>query len=298
MVLCFESHEPTNTPGWEDGAVTPPARLVVLLPPSEGKAPGGDGPAWDRLARQTDGDQNAPFPLQFPTLDRHRRVVARALAAALRSRRVDNAALLGVRGPALTAGTAAGLTALSSPTLPAVERYTGVLYDALDYPSLSAAGKRRADESLVIVSGLGGVVAPRDLIPDYKLPIGTALPRLGRLGTWWRPRLSPALNTHVMGAVVWDLLPTAHAASWSDGGRAAARWRVRVVREDRAGTRTVISHENKSAKGTLARYLISAAGRGVDPRELADVEFAGGYRLDLGTSVFDDVGGVVDLVAR
>ena len=56
-----------------------------------------------------------------------------------------------------------------------------VLYDAIDPRSMSAMHRRRLDASVVIVSGLWGLVTPRDPIPDYKLKMGVRLGRLGRL---------------------------------------------------------------------------------------------------------------------
>ena len=76
-------------------------------------------------------------------------------------------------------------------TLPAMERYTGVLYQELAWPTLSAAARRRGDVQVRTVSGLWGLVAPADPIPPYRLKMSASLDGLGRLSTWWRPRLSP-----------------------------------------------------------------------------------------------------------
>ena len=97
-----------------------------------------------------------------------------------------------MKGKALVAATAANRAVAKAPTLPAIERYTGVLYDALDHRSLSAAHRRRLDASVVIFSGLWGAVMPADPIPDYKLKMGAALPPLGKLSTWWR---APAVGS-------------------------------------------------------------------------------------------------------
>ncbi len=152
-------------------------RTLILLPPSEGKAPGGRGPAW------------RPGTLALGDLDGAR---AEVLAA------------LGPEHPAV-----------SGPTRRAVDRYRGVLYRELDVSTLSASGKRRLHRSALIASGLWGLVGPTDPIPDYKLKMSAAVAPLGRLATWWRPHLSAALAPRVAGAVVWDLLPGEHAAALS-----------------------------------------------------------------------------------
>lgn len=120
---------------------------LILLPPSEGKAAGGTGVAW------TSGTM-------VVGLDAERRKVIAALATAMRAGEADRAKLLGVTGQTLADATAADRRITKSPTLPAIERYTGVLYDALDGGSLTAAQRGRLVASVVIVSGLWGAVMP------------------------------------------------------------------------------------------------------------------------------------------
>ena len=55
----------------------------------------------------------------------------------------------------------------SKPT-PALSVYTGVLYQALDWASLSAAAKKRGETSIAIISAKYGVVRPGDRIESYK----------------------------------------------------------------------------------------------------------------------------------
>lgn len=211
-------------------------RTVVLVPPSEGKAPGGGGPPW------------RPGTGVLPALDPHRRRVLRALGA----------------------GVAA------APTSPAIERYTGVLYRELDWSTLPTAARRRGRASLLVVSGLWGLVGPDDPIPAYRLKMSASLPGLGRLSTWWRPRLTAALAEHLQGALVWDLLPNEHAAAWDPIDVQAKRHvRVRVVDDD---GRTV-GHWNKLVKGALVRrLLVEGAG---DPDRFDGWQHESGHRVAL-----------------
>jgi len=59
--------------------------------------------------------------------------------------------------------------------LPAVERYTGVAYDYLDYASLSLPQKEFVQNRTLIFSNLYGVLRPQDKIPYYKLKQGASL---------------------------------------------------------------------------------------------------------------------------
>ena len=82
---------------------------------------------------------------------------------------------------------------MGSPTLPAVQRYTGVLYDALDAGSLRGAAATRAAARLMVGSALFGLVRATNQVPAYRLSAGSALPGRPTLGARWRPLLDPVL---------------------------------------------------------------------------------------------------------
>ncbi len=230
---------------------------VLLLPPSEGKATGGDGPGW---AAGTMADRG---------LDRHRRVV-------------------------LSAARAAGVTPRRAPTRPAIERYTGVLYRELDWPSLAAAARARGGEQVRTFSGLWGLVAPGDPIPHYKLKASARLGDLGNLAAWWRPRLARPLAELTAGRVVWDLLPIEHArmATWPEGGPWAPSQRITVRFVDRGGA--TVSHWNKLLKGALVRWVLTEQPSSA--ADLAGFDHPLGYRFDDGAS--DLSGPVAAVVLR
>jgi len=236
---------------------------LILLPPSEGKAEGGDGSPWTPGSPSID-------------LDTQRKAVIRALAAAMKGDEASRAKLLDVKGKALAAATAANRGVAKAPTMPAIERYTGVLYDALDHRSLSTAHRRRLDASVVIFSGLWGAVMPTDPIPDYKLKMGAALAPMGKLSTWWREPLSARLTELAAGRHVWNLLPNEHAAAWQPPA-GLEQWTVRFLQ--RQGDQlTTVSHDNKSLKGALVRFLL--ANPTAEPADLAGWKHPAGYRLD------------------
>ena len=241
---------------------------VVLLPPSRGKEPGGAGPGW----------RDAP-PGRFARLDPDRRRLLRALRAA---------------------GSPPGLE--RAPTLPAIERYVGVLFTHLDAPSLPPAAASRLGRDVVLLSALWGLLAPADLIPAYRLTMAAAVEPLGRLSGWWRPRLSPVLDTRVSGAVVWDLLSAEYGAAWRPlaGATYARRITPRIVAEvrraDGGAVRTGVSHHAKAVRGALARQVLLHGLE--DPAELATVDPADllGHDVDLSRTLVTGTDVTVELV--
>ena len=193
-------------------------------------------------------------------------------------------------GPAAAAAALAAHRELSTgPALPALRRYTGVLYQELDFPGQPAPLRRRLASSTVIVSGLWGLLRGDDPVPAYKLPIGASVPGVGRLAAWWRPRLTPVLAEYLTGAVVWNLLPGAYAAALGPLETARVVWTVRVVR-DRDGRRSVVGHDNKAVKGALTRSVIERAA--TEPGALTDWTGPTGYRIESVT------GGVIEVVTH
>ncbi|MBN1094352.1 peroxide stress protein YaaA [Blastococcus sp. TML/M2B] len=219
--------------------------MLVLLPPSETKHPGGDGAPLDLAA------------LTAPELTGVRTELAEALVKLADDVPASRAALgVSAKQDDEIARNAALWT---SPTLPALTRYTGVLYDALDVGSLTRAQRARANARLAVGSALFGVVRGGDRIPAYRLSAGSALPGLPTLRALWRPVLGPALAAET-GLVV-DLRSGAYAALAPVEGAVA----VQVLSERPDGTRAVVSHFNKAHKGRLARLLATTTA------ELSDV---------------------------
>jgi cytoplasmic iron level regulating protein YaaA (DUF328/UPF0246 family) len=211
--------------------------VLVLLPPSETKAEGGDGDPLD-LAR-----------LSFPDLNPVRRKLADALVELARDIPGSITALgLSVRQETEVARNSA---LFESPTMPALRRYTGVLYDALGAATLTKPEYRRAGRRLAVASALFGVVRATDPIPAYRCSGDSGLPGVGPLRELWRPVLEPALGE--LDELVVDLRSSAYAHL----ARLPLAVTVRVVTEQ-DGRRLAISHHNKAYKGALARALAVA----------------------------------------
>ena len=60
-------------------------------------------------------------------------------------------------------------------TMKAIERYTGVAFDYLDYETLDASAQSYVDSHVILFSNLFGPIRASDLIPEYKLKQGEAV---------------------------------------------------------------------------------------------------------------------------
>lgn len=229
--------------------------MLVLLPPSEGKAVGSRGAALD-LGK-----------LSFPELtDARTRVLDALVEASARPDALD--VLAAPKGAADR--VAANVELWSAPTLRAGDLYTGVLYDALDLASLDAAAKRRANRRLVVVSALFGALRPVDRVPSYRLSMGVDLPGIGSLAKAWREPLGVVLPAAAGPGVVVDLRSSTYVAAWKATGELAERTvSVHVVR-DGPGGRTAVSHMAKHTRGLVARELLASGSDPRSPEELAE----------------------------
>jgi cytoplasmic iron level regulating protein YaaA (DUF328/UPF0246 family) len=234
----------------------------ILLPPSEAKHPGGRGsPLATRRAP-------AKLAEHYGELARHRGELLAALARLLDQPGAAEALLLppSVAAPAL----ATNRRVAAAPTLPAMHRYAGTLYQGLDVAGLSAPAVRLARTDLLIFSGLLGVSRGGDPVPDYRVPAKAVLPGLGIAATFWRPRLARLLPALLGRGPVVDLRSTDYAAMWQPASSEAERLiAVRVLSPTPAGRLAVVSYRSKLAKGRLAAALLErqAAGRPVNGPE-------------------------------
>jgi cytoplasmic iron level regulating protein YaaA (DUF328/UPF0246 family) len=233
--------------------------VLILLPPSEGKTAPLRGAALDLSS------------LASPELTVARTQVLEALVTFCESQPDEAMAVLGIpkTQPELVKRNASLLT---SPTARAAAIYTGVLYDALDWESLSSAAKRRGTSRLRVASSLFGLVSPADRIPAYRLSGDTMLPGLpgpGGIQAHWRTNLEPAVFDTLGNGLLVDLRSGTYAAFWKPTAVATKTATVRVLHEVN-GKRSVVSHFNKATKGRIVRALLEDGANPSTPLRLAD----------------------------
>ncbi len=239
--------------------------MLVLLPPSEGKAASGRGAPLK------------PESLSLPGLTAAREAVLAELVDLCTGDEDKAREVLGL-SEGLRGEVAKNARLRTAGARPAGEIYTGVLYDALDLASLDAAAKRRAARSLLVFSGLWGAVRVTDRIPSYRCSMGVKLPGLGALSGHWRAPMAEVLPEAAGKGLVLDLRSAAYAAAWKPKGEVAAR--TATVRVLHAPTRKVVSHFNKATKGRIVRSLLTAGATPRNPAELVEALRGLGYEVE------------------
>lgn len=212
--------------------------MLILLPPSETKRTGGALLPHNQTLRH-----------HRPLHDARKRV----RSALEHLSRDDDAAAkslkLGVKArDEIAHNRALGTSGL----LPAGERYSGVLYDALDVPSLAPPARAWLDEHVAVQSALFGLISVADAIPAYRLSASSRLPTLeGSLKAVWRDAHA-AIDWRAFGWVL-DLRSKDYAELAPLPADAGAS--LHVAQRNASGEVRALNHFNKAAKGDLVRRL-------------------------------------------
>lgn len=234
--------------------------MLILLPPSETKHPGGDGAPLD-LGR-----------LSFPELTDPRGRLLDDLVAV--SADPDQGRRRLLTPPTKDDEVRRNVRIRELPTLPALERYTGVLYDALDVDGMTAVQRARADQRLVVTSAVFGFVRAGDPIPPYRCSHCARLPEVGTPERYWRSSL-PAV---VAG---WDeFVVDLRSGSYESFAPVPDALTARVVVEAADGSRSVVSHFSKFHKGLLARALATSRAEITDRGGVLRVARTAGLRIE------------------
>ena len=211
--------------------------MLFLLPPSETKVDGGSGASGVDLGR-----------LAFPGLRAQREDVLARLAVL--SEDVDASLVALKLGPRLRGEVDRNRALPTAPVLPALSRYTGVLYDPVRATGLSAAEWAWAGRHLVVHSALLGLVSATDPVPAYRLSHDSRLPGASLKATW---RAAVARSLAEVDDVVVDLRSEGYVGL---GAAPADRSTYLRVVSGADGRRRALNHFNKKSKGLLVRALL------------------------------------------
>jgi cytoplasmic iron level regulating protein YaaA (DUF328/UPF0246 family) len=138
---------------------------------------------------------------------------------------------------------------------PAISVYSGVLYKALDYPTLSASAKARCEKSVVIISAKYGALSPSDRIEFYKEKINSAA---------MRPIVEKKLAPYKKELII-DCRSSTYQGVWAAPSNSTVAIRVSTVVD---GVRTVITHMSKKTRGEVTRALLASRSIPKTPEDI------------------------------
>ena len=153
--------------------------MKILLAPSETKKPGGDHPFQIETL------------LFEPLLPVRKSLLLTYMNLLQRGDTAELSHMFGLKKKADIAYHATK-DLPHEPAMLAIERYTGVAFDYLDYPSLSFEGKHYLHDHLILHSNLFGFLRADDMIPEYRLGQGKAV------GEIFPEKLYREVGTHLM----------------------------------------------------------------------------------------------------
>jgi cytoplasmic iron level regulating protein YaaA (DUF328/UPF0246 family) len=232
--------------------------MLFLLPPSETKEVGGSPLSISQVA------------LTFGGLNPAREAVYEALRALCEQ--PEEAARVLKLGKKQLDQIDVNLAVQDAPTMPAIHRYTGTLYDAIqgrglkgtptEHNQITADMFERANHTLLIQSALFGLIPATNLIPNYRLSGTTNLPGIS-LKDVWSSAHEPIWKRLEDGPII-DLRSKAYAELAPIPADVEHYW-VEVL-DSNSGK--ALNHFNKKGKGQLINAVLSAK---VAPKTINDL---------------------------
>jgi len=131
----------------------------------------------------------------------------------------------------------------NSKCVPAIERYTGVVYNHIEWESLSTKAKNYMKKNILIFSGLFGLLTPDTMIPDYKLKMNVL-----SLKSLWGPIISDYLKNE---DIIFDLLPQVHRKAYTPNKNTV---QIDFLVQHK-GKKSAAGHFGKAVKGQFIRFL-------------------------------------------
>lgn len=162
------------------------------------------------------------------------------------------------------------------PAGPAMGVFTGLVFKHLDPATLDADAWRFAQQHLLILSGLYGMMRPCDRIEAYRLEMGCKFAPEGsaNLTAFWKPRVTEALNKLLRrGEPVLNLGAGEYLKAVDQKQlKGPVIWPVFKERRDDGSLKVVTVHA-KEARGLMARFILER--RIDDPSRLMAFDGAG-----------------------
>jgi len=134
-------------------------------------------------------------------------------------------------------------------TMKAIQRYTGVAFDYLDYEALETSAQTYIDEHVILFSNLFGPIRASDLIPEYKLKQGEAVGDI-KVEKFYNEHSAHLVETYLEDEEVLDL----RAGFYDKFYKPAKPYTtLKFIKEGK-----VVSHWAKAYRGIVLREIAKA----------------------------------------
>ena len=143
----------------------------------------------------------------------------------------------------------------TSKPAPAMAVYTGVLYQALGWQSLSPAAAKRGEASVRIISAKYGALRPSDRIESYKEKINNKA----------MASLVAAKLDGIERGLIIDCRSSTYKGVWKAPIEITVEIKVSTVVD---GVRTVVTHMSKKTRGEITRWLLQSRSLPKTPEDL------------------------------
>ena len=224
------------------------ANYIILLPPSESKKKEGDENKPYRLAK------NLKKNNYFISLESDREYVYGKLREAitvLKEKELEK--VLELKGKKLQESIETISDMLNLPVMEAIERYTGVMFSAINYEKMTSEQKENFNNSVLFIDGMFGLLKPTDLIPDYKLKINSKYLEID-ISKFWKERLKGILEVYLKDKIVIDILPESHRKILNPN-------LTNIIQisfcELKNGKLVQVGHDSKKLKGEIINMIVS-----------------------------------------
>ena len=164
--------------------------MKILLAPSETKKEGGDGKFnLDTLIL------NQITPVRKKLFNEYNKIVTSNNLEQLSK-------MFGLKKEADILKYAQDIS--SYPTLKAIQRYTGVAFDHIEYESLDSKAQEYIDKNVILFSNLFGVIKASDKIPLYRLKQGEKIGELNPANIY-KNSLKEPLDSYLENEDILDI---------------------------------------------------------------------------------------------
>lgn len=141
----------------------------------------------------------------------------------------------------------------------AIFTFSGDVYKGLNAESLDSKTINYAQDHLLMLSGLYGLIRPLDLIQAYRLEMGTKVKIDGQiLHKYWQDKITPQLNdffTKQKNKTLINLASNEYSQA-IDKKNLSAKWLDIDFKENKNGSFKTIGIHAKKARGLMTRFIL------------------------------------------